>query len=81
MKFKELKAMQPVDLKEKSLELRKELMKENAQVAIGTVPKNPRKIRNAKKAIAMIETILAGVSKTIPAKEAKPAKQAEEPKK
>jgi large subunit ribosomal protein L29 len=58
MKFKELKAMQPADLKEKILELRKELMKENAQVAIGTVPKNPRKLRLAKKTIARIETIL-----------------------
>ena len=58
MKFKELKAMQPADLKEKVLELRKELMKENAQVAIGTVPKNPRKLRLAKKTIARIETIL-----------------------
>jgi ribosomal protein L29 len=41
------------------LELRKELMKENAQVAIGTVPKNPRKLRNAKKTIARIELILS----------------------
>jgi ribosomal protein L29 len=34
-------------------------MKENAQVAIGTVPKNPRKIRNQKKTIAKIEMLLA----------------------
>jgi large subunit ribosomal protein L29 len=73
MKFKELKAMQPSDLREKALELRKELMKENAQVAIGTVPKNPRKLRIAKKTIARIETILAQ-------KPSKP-KQVEEPKK
>ncbi|MEM2915825.1 MAG: 50S ribosomal protein L29 [Candidatus Woesearchaeota archaeon] len=59
MKFKELKALPPAELKEKMLELKKELMKENAQVAIGTVPKNPRKLRLAKKTIARIETILA----------------------
>ncbi len=59
MKFKELKALQPAELREKSLELKKELMKENAQVAIGTMPKNPRKLRLAKKTIARIEMILA----------------------
>lgn len=60
MKFKELRALPPAELKEKMLELKKDLMKENAQVAIGTVPKNPRKLRLAKKTIARIETILAG---------------------
>jgi ribosomal protein L29 len=63
MKFKELKAMQPADLKEKKFELGKELMKENAQVALGTVPKNPRKLRLAKKTIARINTILASKPK------------------
>jgi large subunit ribosomal protein L29 len=81
MKFKELKSMQPSDLKEKALELRKELMKENAQVAIGTVPKNPRKLRNAKKTIARINTILSGAAKSAPAKQNKPVKQEEAPKK
>jgi ribosomal protein L29 len=60
MKFKELKTLPPAELRSKALELKKELMKENAQVAIGTVPKNPRKLRLAKKTIARIETILAG---------------------
>jgi large subunit ribosomal protein L29 len=59
MKFNELKALPAAELREKMLELRKELMKENAQVAIGTVPKNPRKLRNAKKTIARIELILS----------------------
>ena len=59
MRFKELSALQPGELREKLLELKKELMKENAQVAIGTVPKNPRKLRNAKKTIAKIEMILS----------------------
>lgn len=59
MRFKELKALPQPELREKMLELKKELMKENAQVAIGTVPKNPRKLRIAKKTIARIETILS----------------------
>ena len=63
MKFKELKGMPAVELHDKALELRKELIKENAQVAIGTVPKNPRKLRLAKKTIAKIEMILAGANK------------------
>ena len=59
MKFKELKALPKEELQGKLLELKKELMKENAQVAIGTVPKNPRKLRNSKKTIAKINMILA----------------------
>ncbi|MEM4239700.1 MAG: 50S ribosomal protein L29 [Candidatus Woesearchaeota archaeon] len=68
MKFKELKAMPAMELKGKLLELKKELMKENAQVAIGTVPKNPRKLRLAKKTIAKIETILASGQAEVPKK-------------
>ena len=59
IKFKELAAMPHAELRAKHLELKKELIKENAQVAIGTVPKNPRKLRHAKKTIAKIEMILA----------------------
>ena len=73
MKFKELKALPQTDLREKILELRKELIKENAQVAIGTVPKNPRKLRLAKKTIARIETILAIKPNVAPAAPAKAA--------
>jgi len=79
MKFKELKAMPQAELRGKIVELRKELMKENAQVAIGTVPKNPRKLRLAKKTIARIETILA-VVQTKPA-EQKASAPKEAPKK
>jgi ribosomal protein L29 len=59
MKFKELKALPEAELQAKLLELKHELMKENAQVAIGTVPKNPRKLRLAKKTAARITMILA----------------------
>ena len=63
MKFKELKALPVADLQNKLVELRKELMKENAQVAIGTMPKNPRKLRLAKKTIAKIQMLVAQSSK------------------
>lgn len=59
MKFKELVAMAQPDLKLKLTELQKDLMKDNAQVASGTLPKNPGKIRLTKKTIAKIKQILA----------------------
>ncbi|MBI2129412.1 50S ribosomal protein L29 [Candidatus Woesearchaeota archaeon] len=58
MKFKELKLMGEADLKEKSSEIRKELMKLNSQVAMGTIIKNPGQIKGIKKTIARIKTIL-----------------------
>ena len=57
MKIKELRAMGEEERKTKMNELYKELMKSNAQVATGTIPKNPGKIRLAKKTIARIKTI------------------------
>lgn len=63
MKFKELKKLDSKSLNEKKKELKLELMKDNAQVAIGTVPKNPGKIKLAKKTIARINTILTSTSK------------------
>ncbi len=59
MKTKELRNMGETELKQKIVELHKELMKDNAQVAIGTIPKNPGKLRLAKKTIARIKTVLA----------------------
>lgn len=46
------------ELKAKMLELRKELIKLNAQTATGTAPKNPRQIRTTKKNIARLMTAL-----------------------
>lgn len=57
MKAKELKLMNDLDLENKILELKKELMKVNSQIAIGTVPKSPGKVRAMKKTIAKILTI------------------------
>ena len=59
MKIKELRGLSKADLNQKLEELYKDLMKENAQVATGTVPKNPGKLKVAKKTIARIKTILA----------------------
>lgn len=46
------------ELKDKLLELRKELMKQNAQIAAGTTPKSPGQIRTIKRTIAKILTEL-----------------------
>lgn len=59
MNAKELRALSQQDLQQKMQELYKELMKDNAQVATGTIPKSPGKIRNQKRAIARIKTLLA----------------------
>lgn len=63
MKVKELRQLSEQDLKQKMDELYKDLMKENAQISTGTVPKNPGKIKVMKKSIARIKTILAGGKK------------------
>lgn len=57
MKAKELKVLNEFELESKTVELKKELMKLNSQIAIGTVPKNPGKVREIKKTIAKILTI------------------------
>lgn len=59
MKIKDLKALPEEELKSKRIELLTELIKERAQVATGTVSKNPSKINLTKKTIARINTILA----------------------
>lgn len=58
MKFKDIKSMANEELGEKMKQLRMELVKANAQVATGTVPKNSGQIRQSKKAIAKIKTLL-----------------------
>jgi len=59
MRFKELKTLGKEELTNKLGELQKELMKDNAQIATGTVPKNPGKVKVTKKTIAKIKTLLA----------------------
>ena len=57
MKYKELSALKAEDLQKKEAEVRFELMKQNAQVAVGTTPKNPGQLRQLKKILARIETL------------------------
>lgn len=52
IKQKELQAMDKAELIEKLNELRKELMKKNAEISTGTTPKNAGEIRQLKKNIA-----------------------------
>lgn len=58
MKAKDLRELNANELHEKISELRKELMKYYAQVSTGTIPKSPAKIKQAKKNVARIKTIL-----------------------
>ena len=57
MKAKELKLMNEPELSSKLIELKKELMKLNSQIATGTVPKNPGKVMEIKRTIARILTV------------------------
>jgi large subunit ribosomal protein L29 len=55
---KDLRALNDDALRSRMSELSKELMKHNAQVAMGTVPKNPGVIRKVKRSLARVKTIL-----------------------
>jgi len=58
MKAKELRAMDKEELMKKYGELRMELIKQNSQIATGTIPKSPGLVKNTKKTIARILTVL-----------------------
>lgn len=58
IKNKEIRNMNKPELNLKIDELKKELIKLNAQRAIGTVSKNPLQIRQIKKTIARLVTEL-----------------------
>ncbi len=57
MKWKELKTKTPSELSATLSQVQLELMKERAQVAVGTTPKSPRKIRSMRRTIARIYTL------------------------
>lgn len=57
MKVKELRKMDSKNMESKIVELNKDLMKLNSQVATGTTPENPGRIRAIKKTLARIYTI------------------------
>jgi large subunit ribosomal protein L29 len=54
---KELRNMEDKSISKRLSELRNELITLNAQVAMGTAPENPGKIKEIKKTIARILTI------------------------
>ena len=58
LKNNELVKLGEKELDGKYKELRKELIKVNAQIASGTVPENPGNVRNIKKNIARILTVI-----------------------
>ena len=58
LRIKEIKSMGVEDLKGRLEELRKDLIKQNAQIATGTTPKNPGQVKQIKKTIARILTIM-----------------------
>ena len=58
MKYmKELKALSEQDRKTRASELKKELMQAKAQIATGTSPKNPGRIKIIKRTLARIYTL------------------------
>jgi len=58
MKTKELRNTNKEELVKKLSELKLELIKINAQVATGTTPKSPGQVKQIKKDVAKIKTIL-----------------------
>ena len=58
LRIKEIKSMAVEDLNARLEELRKDLIKQNAQIATGTTPKSPGQIKQMKKTIARILTVM-----------------------
>lgn len=59
----ELKQANEKDLDEKLKSLQEELVKINAQIAMGTLPQNPGRIKEIRKTIARIKTLEGGNKK------------------
>jgi len=59
LKIKEIRAMPKEELRNKIDELRKEMIKLNAQIATGTTPKSPGQLKQIKKTVARILTVLS----------------------
>lgn len=58
IKNKDIRKMNAQEQENKLLELKKDLIKINAQIAAGTVPENPGNVKNVKKTVARIMTIM-----------------------
>lgn len=57
-KAKALRGMTREQSMEKLKEMRKELLKMNSQIAVGTAPESPGKVKQVKKQIARIITVM-----------------------
>jgi len=57
MKFEDMKKLPKDELNKKLLELKTEMMRLNAQIAVGTTPKNTKQIRDIKRTLAKAETL------------------------
>lgn len=58
IKQSEYKTMTQKSMEERLAELRKELLKLNAQIAIGTTPENSGKIKEIKRTISRLHTYM-----------------------
>lgn len=63
IKNSELRKLGTQELNNKLLQLKKDLLKINAQIAAGTVPENPGNVVNVKKTVARIMTIMTEKNK------------------
>ncbi len=57
-KIKELRKLKKEELETRLDQLRMELIKINAQISTGTPPENPGQVKNTKKTIAQVHTLL-----------------------
>ncbi len=62
IKKKELKAMSKEELEAKEKEIRSEMMRELGAARSGTKPENPGKIREMRRTIARIKTVMRGAA-------------------
>ena len=58
IKKTELKQLSKQVAEEKLNDLRKELMKSNSQIAMGTLPENPGRIREIKRTITKLQLLI-----------------------
>ena len=65
MRIKEIRALSMPELEDKLSELESELMLELGAIASGVAPKNPGKIKEMKKTIARIKTIMRKKEKEV----------------
>ena len=64
MKLRELKQLDNKELEKRLIELRRELIKYNAQISTSTPPENTGNVRKAKRTIARIITLLKSKQNT-----------------